>query len=435
MSNNQIEFVTYFLSNINGFNDLIQGKPDSPKTLKLNNIVSKDFSMNNYKMINYDKNILSSELISTYGLCRSIVINSENKVVCFAPPKSTHSDLFIKKYSLDDDSIIAEEFIEGTMINVFWDNKIGEKGAWEIATRNSVSANYSFYQYSTKYTFRNMFEEACKENNLILDNLNKNYCYSFVLQHPKNRIVVPFKKPNLYLVAIYSFEHNENNDCNSCDEIMVYSVLLDRIETQHFQHFGLENANIQLPKKYTDCKNYNELIEKYASMNTPYHILGVVIYNRNTGERTKIRNPVYEQVRQLRGNQPKLQYQYLYLRNQGKIADFLKYFPENKSNFSEFRDQVHLFTNTLFSNYISCYIKKEKPLIEYPEQYRTHMFNLHRKYLNELKDKKLFITNKSVRQYVNELHPSLLMYNLNYQFRKRYVDLLKCEDISTSINE
>jgi hypothetical protein len=155
----------------------------------------------------------------------------------------------------------------------------------------------------------------------------------------------------------------------------------------------------------------------------------VVIYDKNSGERTKIRNPVYEQVRQLRGNQPKLQYQYLSLRNEGKVAEFLKYFNENKREFSEFRDQVHLFTNTLFSNYHACYVKKEKPLIEYSEQYRTHMFNLHRKYLDELREEKQFITNRIVKKYVNEMHPSLLMYSLNYSLRKRNVDLVEEETL------
>ena len=159
-------------------------------------------------------------------------------------------------------------------------------------------------------------------------------------------------------------------------------------------------------------------------MNTSYDIVGVVIHNKITGERIKIRNPVYEQVRNLRGNQPKLQYQYLSLRREGKVKDFLKFYPENKSNFSEFRDQVHLFTNTLYSNYVSCYIKKEKPLMEFSQQYRTHMFNIHQIYMNELREKKLFINNTVVQKYVNELHPSLLMYCLNFQMRKRNVDTI-----------
>jgi hypothetical protein len=164
-------------------------------------------------------------------------------------------------------------------------------------------------------------------------------------------------------------------------------------------------------------------------MNTSYDTLGVVIHNNKTGERTKIRNPVYEQVKQLRGNQPKLQYQYLCLRKEGKVGDFLNFFPEHKTEFSSFRDQIHLFTNTLYLNYISCYIKKEKPLIEFSDQYRTHMFNIHKHFLNELKEQKLYVNNTVVIKYVNNLHPSLLMFCLNFQMRKRSVDFIKSNDL------
>jgi hypothetical protein len=180
-------------------------------------------------------------------------------------------------------------------------------------------------------------------------------------------------------------------------------------------------STVKFPTWYAFLK-YSDLIEKYASMNTSYDVVGVVLHNRATGERTKIRNPVYEQVRNLRGNQPKLQYQYLCLRNEGRVGEFLKFYPENKKEFSTFRDQVHLFTDTLFSNYVSCYIKKEKPLMEFSEQYRTHMFNIHQLFLNELREKKHFVTNTVVINYVNNLHPSLLMYCLNFQMRKRNID-------------
>ena len=261
-------------------------------------------------------------------------------------------------------------------------------------------------------TFRTMFLEACNENNLVLDNLNKNKCYSFVLQHPKNRIVVPFKKPQLYLVSVYEI-HDKNN-----------FIYVEVNEVDEYKNTFVEtNTTVMFPNKYS-FDNYSELIEKYASMNTSYDILGVVIHNKMTGERTKIRNPVYEQVKNLRGNQPKLQYQYLCLRKEGNVRNFLKYYPENKREFSIFRDQVHLFTDTLFDNYVSCYIKKEKPLKDFPDQYRTHMFNIHQKYLNDLREKKQFITNTFVINYVNELHPTLLMYCLNCQMRKRNVDII-----------
>ena len=109
---------------------------------------------------------------------------------------------------------------------------------------------------------------------------------------------------------------------------------------------------------------------------------------------------------------------------------------ELKKDFSNFRDQVHLFTNTLYSNYVSCYIKKEKPLIEFPEQYRTHMFNIHKQYLDELKDKKMYVTITVVIKYVNNIHPSLMMFCLNYHMRKRNVDFIKADtDIDTKLVE
>ena len=86
-----------------------------------------------------------------------------------------------------------------------------------------------------------------------------------------------------------------------------------------------------------------------------------------------------------------------------------------------------MFTDTLFKNYISCYIKKEKPLILFSDQYRTHMFNLHQKYLNELREKKQIINSIVVQKYVNEMQASLLMYCLNFQMRKKNVDTIAVE--------
>jgi len=399
------------LSQIPDFNNLVNGVITENNLLKLYNVECKTSNNQKYSVIRYLKEFLCVDYVSTYGLCRSIVLNSANNVVSFAPPKSIPSDIFIQKYSEKNDNLIAQEFIEGTMINAFWDPTIGLSGSWEISTRNTLGATSSFFKGTNKKTFRDMFLEAAKEANLSLENLNKDFCYSFVLQHPENRIVIPFNTPILYLVALYNIQNVDGN-------ILVYSHSIEDVK-----QFNWGPSNIKFPQIY-QWNNYTELVEKYASMNTSYDILGFVVYNKETGERMKVRNPVYEQVRHLRGNQPKLQYQYLCLRKEGRVADFLKYYPENKTEFSSFRDQIHLFTNTLLTNYLSCYVKKERPLIEFSEQYRTHMFNIHKIYIDELREKKLFINNTIVIKYVNNLHPSLLMYCLNFQMRKRVVDTI-----------
>jgi len=403
----------YDLSSIKGFKEIINNGNMDSNILKINKVECKSNNMT-YTVVTYDKSMLAYDLIKTYGLCRSVILNSQNKVVSFAPPKSITSEEFIRSYGAKTDGVVAEEFLEGTMINVFWDSAIGLTGGWEISTRNIPGATSSFYKNdNNSKTFRDMFLDAAKENHLFINLLNPYYCYSFVLQHPKNRIVVPFKKPQLYLVGVYSIQQDEDD------------ILVEMHDHQNLkENFEKMNVTVQFPRVYT-FNTYEELIEKYASMNTPYETVGVVLHNKKTGERTKIRNPVYEEVRRLRGNQPKLQYQYLHLRREGKVRDFLTYYPENKKEFSKFRDQLHLFTDTLFNNYKMCYIKKQKLLKEYPIQYRTHMFNIHQFYLTELREKKEFITSTIVQKYVNDIHPSLLMYCLNYQMRKRYVDTLQ----------
>ena len=414
------------LSNIKGFNDLLyDDKNETLNILKLNKIECRTENNQCYKIITYDKQILNYDLVDTYGLCRSVIVNSENNVIGFAPPKSLQSDVFLKLYPVKTDDIVAEEFVEGTMINVFFDSTIGLAGGWEISTRNIVGATCGFYKntnsdnpiVNTKKTFRTMFLEAAKVNGLILDNLNKNLCYSFVLQHPDNRIVIPVKNPTLYLVSIYRIDNSDKNN------IKVYYHDMEDIKNSFWG-----DAIIQFPKIY-ECDDYSKLIDSYASMNTPYDKMGFILFNKTTGHRTKIRNPVYEEVRQLRGNQTKLQYQYLSLRKDGKVKEFLKYFPDNKKELSFFRDQLHLFTNTLYENYIACYIKKEKPLKEFSPQFRTHMFYVHQKYLSELKEKKLHMTYKEVINYVNSIEIKLLMHSLNYNIKKHDNDVVNISNI------
>jgi len=404
-------------------------------SLFVNNILNeKDIKVKKigkYELLYYNKSKIT-EFNDINRQIRSIIIDGTTKqVVLMSPPKSFQLDEFILN-NPDFDKIQVEEFIEGTMINIFWNPTIGLSGSWEITTRNNVGANASFF-YSTitstiissatpsdksdtyTKTFRDMFLEAAKENNLDFQKLSKAYNFSFVLQHPENRIVVPIKKPQLYLVSAYSIHH----DSEECIEIVNHRLSV-------IKEFQWMNTTIKFPKVYS-FSEYSELIDKYGSMNTPYEIMGVVIKNEDTFERTKIRNPAYEEIKLLRGNQPKLQYQYISLRKQGKVKNYLKYYKEHKDMFNDFKKQIHDFTTTLLTNYISCYVKKEKPLIEFPQQYRTHMFNLHQKYLNELREKKQIINSVVVQKYVNEMQSSLLMYCLNFQMRKRNVDTIAVE--------
>lgn len=432
----------YILSKVPGFNQLLNTdvsvdvSADDNDNDTLTKFVCTNYTKTgkNYKILHYDKSMLNNDLIPTFGLIRSVIVNPNGQVVCFSPPKSFNADAFITLFPQKKEDIVAEEFVEGTMINVFWDQSIGINGSFEIATRNTVGADVVFFKKPEPKTFKSMFLEACECAHLDINSLNKEYCYSFVLQHPDNRIVVPFSSPQLYLVAVYKIIHfNSAINCESSDkftdlvnynnnnEIHVLPVDLDIVKSA----VGWQQTDVKFPQKYTEWSSYSELIDKYASPNTVYNVLGVVIKNVSTGMRCKIRNPIYEEVRQLRGNQPKGQYQYLTLRPKGKVSEFLKYYPEFKNEFSAYRDQLHMFTNNLYRNYVSCYIKKEKPLLEFPVQYRTHMYKIHEHYINDLKPENKYVTNTVVIEFVNKLLPAHQMHSLNYNVAKHAVDCIK----------
>ena len=355
----------------------------------------KTQTMNAYTVRRYDKKALSPETVSTYGLCRSVITDADNNIVAFSPPKSLPFDDFVAKYP-DTSRIVATEFVEGTMINVFWSN-----GDWEIASRSNVGATNGF----TK-TFRDMFYDAMNACNLVLNTLPKEFSYSFVLQHPDNRIVVPIGKPQLYLIAVYSYHQGSIDNQGT---VVKHRTIVKSHDLSDFPEFNATTVNV--PAVY-DLTTYEDFAEKTKTLDYTY--LGVMLTNPATGERTKIRNPNYEKVRHLKGNHPKLQYQYLCLRKSGKISQYLHYYPESNKEFAGFRDKVHEFTRKLRDNYISCYIRKERPLMEYSDEYRTHMYSLHQIYKNNLKPNGKILVFEDVVNYVNELHPNLLMHSINY---------------------
>jgi hypothetical protein len=362
----------------------------------------------NYNILKYDKEHLTLDCVNTIGLFRSMIYKN-NQIMAFSPPKSYQHDLFKKMYPICE--CVGEEFVEGTMINVFFDKDLNDEGDWEMATRSTVGGKICYFkvgEYDYKKSFRYMFLDVCESVGLNFDILPKEYCYTFVFQHPHNRIVIPFSEKNLYLVKVYKIEDYKIVDI-PCENILAY----------------LKNTQVRLPKKI-ELTTYDDLYHKMQDLDD-YKMVGIMINHKKTGTRTKIRNAAYEEIRLLRGNQPKLQYRYLELRKQNKLNDYLLYFPESRGEFSKYRDQLYKFTRNLHTNYVRCFVKKIKPLKEFQYQYRTHMYQLHQLYLQDTSNIIMF---DRVKNYINDLPVASLMYSLNYYLRKQTTD---CEEQKSGI--
>ena len=371
-----------------------------------------------YYILKYNKAALSTEEYETYGLCRSIIIRN-GKILSFAPPKSVSLDQNPHANMMID---YAEDFIDGTMINLFYDEI---KDDWEIATRSTVGANMYFYldrwndyldkhpvsvsksSIKKKKTFRDMFYEACEVNNINIALLDKTYCYSLVVQHPENRIVVPVDYPKVFLIRAYKID-NEEYTVREVSPSMLMS-----------ESSGFANTTIMYPGRYP-VDSLENLSRYFNGEQTPYYLVGIMVYSK-TGARGKIRNHNYERIRVLRGNQTKLLYHYLDLRKQGdgRVKQFILFYPEFSRHFDEYRERVHEYTQTLYENYCKCFIKKEQKLNEYPPEYKVQMYKLHKHYLETLKMLGQYVNKRVVIEYFNGLEPAQQMYLLNFQYHNR----------------
>ena len=398
--------------------------------LKKSNLTNKKWKSGShvYSILKYIK----CDELQTVGLLRSVVLDQHGKIMAYSPPKCIAPSADELNGRFSDDKIRVEEFVEGTMINVFYHKPNGqdEGAGWELATKSCVGANIVFHSVhkkseatesnqatqatesnqateatESKKTFRRMFLECMNEANLSFDALQKDCSYSFVMQHPNNHIVRRIANPTLYLIAVYKIDNEA-------------LVVEEQCRDEHLARINaIQETSVWLPVQY-DGIGLNEMREMYTSLNAPYDFPGLVCRERSTGERFKFRNPNYERIKNLPGSESKLQFQYLSLRHQGKVKEYLKLHPEHDTAFQKFRHQLHAYTNQLFANYIGCYVKKERPFTQYPAEFKTHMFRLHEQYLKELREKKEHITLGHTIAYMNRLPPSHQMYALNYGTRK-----------------
>lgn len=310
------------------------------------------------------------------------VITQNDKVVCVSPSKSVPYRAFCDRHSAKE-SVVAEEFIEGTMMNVFWDGF-----NWKTSTRFKMDGSCFFFQENGYFGI--MFKETLDVCHIDLNELNKEYCYSFVMQHPENRIVTAFKTPQLYLIEAYKISEINKNETRV--------EVVSNVRNDPYWGSTLIRFPARLNFGLTDIIS-----------NMPYTIMGVSFKETVSGDRCKLRNSAYEYVRQLRGNQPKLSYRYLELRKTSQVKEYLSYYPEHSDHFKKFQDNLHKYTTGLYHTYVALNIKKTVQLEQVDSRFRPSLKRLHVYYKEVLAPQKKYITMSEVIQYVNALPEPIQM--------------------------
>ena len=361
---------------------------ESKKILTEKGLIVKEYD--NLYLVKYDKSKCDMTDNDT-NKCRGVVLEKNtNKLVCVPPPHSQNVQLF---NDVPVDKTHYEEFVEGTMINIFkWD------GTLYLATRSCLGGYNTFY---SNKTFSTLFGEIIdlSKFDVIEDNMN----LAFILQHPENIIVKTYKVPNIKLVYGVSIHENrlEYYDLSTLQELLLKKGL-----------------SFEIPKKYT----INQITDVYEILSKMDHSeQGIILKNLEYGYlRSKIWNDHYKYVRQLKGNSNKKKFMYLELRKNKSIDEYLKYFEDDVELFENYRLELYETTNKLFNYYQDFHVRKTsdgkhviQKFLDIPYEYRPLCNGLHELYIKT----KQKTDKRKVIHYVNNLQSAQLLFVINYKYR------------------
>jgi hypothetical protein len=310
--------------------------------------------------------------------CRSVVVHKDSRLpVSVSPPKA----LTMTEFTVND-AVIAEEFVDGTMLNVF--HAANDESVC-IATRSRLGADNGFYEGSV--SFRDMLLESMANQGITTlssilptDGLHK--FTSVVLQHSSNRIVKPVAKA--CFVVIHQGIVNGDG-----------TVLIE------------ESCTSAAPERYSiESIRAVRTVKDWVTMQSRDRGLGWqgVVLKDGTGRRWRERSDIYEAVRQLRGNESSIEMRYARLRVSKNTTQYLAFYGEETKQFYDLEGVLRKNTRNLFNFYVDTFRSRKTNFYELPWPYKHHVSVLHNYFKNTLRALNKKITLDEVIRYVNSLN-------------------------------
>ena len=302
--------------------------------------------------------------------CRGAVYNEEKEVLVVPPTRFKEG----RPENLEDYTI--QEYIDGTMINVWFNKK------WYISTRGRIGALCSWH---TKKTFRHMFLDIINENNGNFDILDQAKGYTFVLVHKDNRIVQKYNGNKVYLVSVWNKETNT---------YALPTETYNKLKEEYDPWFSIPET--------LDKSNLKDLSKVQATQNAGYTFISET-------SRFKEMNPKYEEIKDLHGKSHNMLFNYIENRRNGRLPQFIKIYPEERRECNNFKYKIHDFTQLLYDGYGVVFKEKRCKLTEMPFSMKPLLYALHGEYLETRQP----IAFSTVMEYVNSLPSAKLVFVLS----------------------
>ena len=270
-----------YLTNVNWKNELI---------VLNSNRKSADFK--NYPALLQSNGIIL-RIPDVYTDAPTVVAYSFNTI-------QDYNESMNEEFNTNWNDYIVEPITDGAIIRVWW-----YQDQWNVSTIKCIDAHDA--NWSNNRSFYDLFNEASRISELDYTRLNKNYCYTFVLRHPVNHMIIEYDAPSLVHLCTVDMQCPNFNYVN--DDVGIPQV--PSVEFETFETFQETLKTPIEPQVLTIESN-----------------LGYILTHKTTKNKFKFETPSYTRARELKGNVPNIKYRIIDLIKEGSVEEFLSYFPQ-----------------------------------------------------------------------------------------------------------
>ena len=214
--------------------------------------------------------------------------------------------------NIDWDSAVATEKIDGSIMSVWF-----ARGKWHLSTNNTIDTFKAHISGIAPYkTYGELFESVLPLS--TFEHFNKNFCWTFELVSPYNKVVIDYPETKVYLLSI--------RDMSTLEEFSLFHIEV------------LADANgFNIPKVYhlNNEKDYRNLVNSM-----PEGHEGIVVRDKNN-ERVKIKTLLYFSLHHSKNNGVLTEERIVKLIRENDHHEFLAYFPEYKGIFYDVETQIN----------------------------------------------------------------------------------------------
>ena len=349
------------------FNTLVEGVTNVDELKeRIGHYENLKFKEDEYHIIVYSDSNLRTECDIDNSF-KSVIIDKETLV-----PITTQFDKLIYndeavKYLSDKDwtNVTIKYCYEGTMIIVFYSHE-----KWYVCTRKCLDASKSFW--IKDHSYYELFMDAIN-GKFTLDELDKNYYYSFVLVHHKNKNIIDYSRLGKEYKNVVMALVTEKTTFNVINDHRIGDKII------YPMSFKFNNVGDVL-KELADISDGDKETTQISTE-------GFIIEHRGNNKLTllKLQTDIYKYIAESKPNVSNLDAMFLELYQKDKLREFIPFFTDNCGIVvMRINRAMRTMSTEILNLYHNTRSHKNEALYEaLPGCYKTALYCIHGEYIQK----------------------------------------------------